>query len=135
MPLVYSTMTGDNVYAEYEPPSESGGANVMKRGILIRGGANVAELNTIINGHNMTPVGRKNEVTQDELEFLLKEPTFQTQMKAGFLKIVERDIKVEKAVEDMEKKDASAPITESDYKDDGKGRMGRMVKPKLGKPE
>lgn len=136
MPFVYSTMTADNIYGDYVPHQESGGASILRGGVLIRGGANVAELNTIINGHNMTPVGRKTEVTQEQLEFLKKDPTFITQMNAGFLKIVERDVKVEKVVADeMEKADASAPITEADYKDDGKGRVGRMVKPKLGKPE
>lgn len=81
--------------------------------ITIKGGANVADKRTIL-----TPRGVSTEVTDEQVEMLKKHPIFREHLKGGYVTIVETKYReeAEKVVDDMAKKDGSAPKTPADYK-------------------
>lgn len=133
MPFVYSTLTADTEYTDYHP-SESG-ARDKERMIRIKGGANVAQPLNLLMDKNLTPVGNKTKVTDEELAFLRTQAVFILHEKNGFVKVVDslKPTKVEIVARDMEEKDASAPFTEADYDINNKKARGTGNVPKTGK--
>lgn len=103
MPYVYSTATSSIRYSEYKTAKD---VNTIVRSVTIAGGANVA------NKHLITPLGVATRVTDDELEFLMKDLSFKKHLERGFMKIekTKKDPEVVVA-KGMELRDASAPET------------------------
>ena len=131
MPYIYSTSTADiniNLFAP-APPSEkdTGKARTILKTILIKGGANVLTRKTIA-----TPLGASTKVTDDELESLQKNPIFNKMVKNGFFHVDKKNIKVEKAVKDLNAKDKSAPKVASDFPGDSEGNLKPIVKNDVG---
>jgi len=105
MHYVYSTLTCDNLYVDYE---KSGNLNVKSGQVLIKGGANVA---TEGMRNAITPHGAVTQVDDDQLELLKKNVHFNDHVERGFIKVDEAKISfekaertVEKSVKDMSKK-------------------------------
>lgn len=118
MPFVYSTLSQTNDYTFYRQGGESH-LKVATRKITIKGGANVAAKFLMApNGQPVgTPVGVMTEVTDEELEALESHPVFKEHKANKFISVIlGKEEKVEKVVEDMAKKDKSAPRTPSDFK-------------------
>ena len=111
---VYSTLTADNTYAGYKPMQEGQQINIREHAVFIKGGANVA------NNNFITPLGVSTEISEEDLAFCLENPVFKMHMDNGFIKIDKKEIKIEKAVSDMQPKDEAAPLTEGDYSTIGK---------------
>jgi hypothetical protein len=112
MPYVYSTATGASTYIEYAPDNDKNkGHAVIVRKVTIKGGHGVATKNLI------TPKGVMTKVTDEELEFLLKDANFQRHMKAGFMNYDKSKVDPEKKATNMAKGDNSAPLTPDDFKE------------------
>lgn len=107
MPFVYSTATCSTTYVVYAENMPNAPHSVSLHKILIKGGANIA------NKHVMTPRGVATEVSDSDLEILMKDQNFLKAMKLGFITVdkgrSEKDI--DKKVKDMQSRDGSAPKT------------------------
>lgn len=105
MPYVYSTLTCNTKYTDYE---KNYNLNVKKNetSVLIKGGANLptAGLRSII-----TPKGVATEVTDKQLEFLENNYHFKQHVEKGFITVDKAKVKPEKVAKDMSAKDNSAP--------------------------
>ncbi len=110
MHYVYSTLSASVSYAIYE--KSGGDLPTRTRAVTIKGGANVADRKTD------TPRGIVTEVTDEDLAVLEASPVFQAHKKNGFIVVVPKEIKIEKAVADMVEKDKSAPLTPDDFVSD-----------------
>lgn len=100
---VYSTASCDNQYAHYE---ETGGQlPALKFVVKVAGKANITDK------HFVTPKGVVTELQDWEAEFLERDPTFQQQVEAGFMKLEKRKKDPEKVAEEMTKRDRSAPVS------------------------
>lgn len=106
--FIYSTLTASVNYTTYLP----GGADikVKDRHVNVKGGAN----NVILNTFN-SPDGIVTEVSNEDMDFLLQHPVFQMHIKNGFITHKQKEIKIEKAIESMTKKDKSAQKVPADY--------------------
>lgn len=113
MPYVYSTATCSGTYVEYKPDNDKGhGHSVPLKQVTINGGHGVA------TKHLVTPKGVVTKVTDEELEFLLKNQAFQRHMKAGFMSYDNKKVEPEKKAESMNLKgDNSAPLTPADFQE------------------
>jgi hypothetical protein len=115
MPYVYSTSTCAGTYVEYQktPPisenKSSPGYNRAVRKVTINGGHGVA------TKHLFTPKGVVTQVSDDDLEFLLKNSSFQRHVAAGFLTYDKKKVEPEKKSASMAEKDGSAPLTPKDF--------------------
>lgn len=115
MPYVYSTMTCDVEFRLYKKNSSKDLSQVEKDSkgkpikVLIKGGNGVA--NKVL----YTPKGAVTEVTEEQLEMLKNDLTFQRREKRGFISYDKKEVKPEKKAKDMAEKDASAPITPEDF--------------------
>lgn len=118
MPYIASTMSSSVTYAEYG--NSDSGANHIVRKVHVKGGAHVANNKIIHDGRIHTPNGVVTSVSDDELDFLKKQPLFQTHEKNGFIKIMSSNTAPDKAAKDMEKKDSGAQNVDDDYKKGGK---------------
>ena len=107
MPYVYSTLTADNQYTAYSKGGD--GQPLAERAVLIKGGSNVADPNTLL-----TPYGVPTKVTDDELEFLETIPAFRQHRDAGFLAVSKDKVEAEVVAADMTLRDGSAPLTPED---------------------
>jgi len=65
--------------------------------------------------HLFTPKGVVTQVSDDDLEFLLQNKSFQRHMKAGFLTYDKKKIEPERKSANMAQKDGSAPMTPKDF--------------------
>lgn len=104
MHTVFSTMSASVRYIQWLK-----GPDLPTKGmeVTIKGGANVIDA-----VHINTPRGVATQVTDEELAFLMTDPTFLSDMKNGFLEVVKgKSNAVDKAVKDMQPADKSAPIT------------------------
>lgn len=113
---VASTLAAPTQYTGWR---ESGANDVpqIEHAVRIEGGAGVA------NKHFITPHGVVTEVTDEDAEFLRAHPMFQFHQKGGYVTILERKPEDADAVAaDMNGKDPSAPVTESDYQNDPKNK-------------
>lgn len=129
MPFVYSTTTCDGTYIEYKPDlNKNQGFSEAIRKVTIKGGHGVA------TRHLVTPKGVVTEVTQDDLDFLLKNASFQKHMEAGFISYDNSRVEPEKRAADMAQADGSAPLTPADFveSDDG-SKSSRIYKGKARK--
>jgi len=126
--FVYTTLSGSVDYVNHK-----GGANDLplpvmvdgRPGVLIQGGHGVVK-----RGRNLiTPLGVSTEVTDAQLTYLQENPIFQLHEKNKFITVLQRDVSPEKVAADLEPKDASAPLTPSDFVNQPDGA------PKLMDPE
>jgi hypothetical protein len=116
MQYVYSTATCSTVYAQYEPPisgkdndGSSDGFNKIVKKVTIQGGNGVA------TKHLFTPFGVMTPVSDDEMEFLLKDKNFQRHVKNGFISYDKKKVDPEKKAKNMKDKDGSFPLTPKDF--------------------
>ena len=107
---VFSTLANDQLYTNWT----AGGGDVPIKGhaVLIKGGTGVA------NDRLITPLGVSTEITDYDLEELEKNPSFKDHEKNGFIVVKAKKAEAEKVAADMNLKDESAPLTESDYSDE-----------------
>jgi hypothetical protein len=115
MAFILSSLTNDTKYCFWEKKAEN--LVVVKKEILIKGGANVADKKTLV-----TPNGASTEVSDEELALLKENPSFKRHLERGFVKIVETDnkYKAKEESEKLDKKDGSAQLTPEVYKKRGK---------------
>lgn len=100
--VVYSTLSADTAYTSYVTKDS---IHVVDKQVTIQGGAKVA------NKHLVTSKGFATHVSDADLAHLEANPTFQLHKKNGFIHIEKKEVKIEKAIENMEQTDKSAPIT------------------------
>ncbi len=134
MPFVASTMTSDvvyHLYSDHAKGQNSIATQTKKRSILIKGQAGVAQKEK--SGRLWTPDGTMNHVSEDDLELLKKDGTFQTHLKFGAVKIIAAKASIEKVAKDMPKDTKSGPLTEKDYKPGGRATIPDHMKPGQGK--
>ena len=110
--FIYSTLSSNIYYPTYRVRANPNQAtpNKVKSGVLLYGGANVANKNFV------TPEGVVTEVSDEQLEELMNNEAFNRHLKRGFFSIQKKEVKIEKAVKDLKKKDKIAPITPEDLK-------------------
>lgn len=113
MPFVFSTLTGSQLYTKWTKNPD--GANLEGPSVLIKGGHGLMDNRTLI-----TPLGVVTEVSNEELEILNSIPDFQDHVKAGFLIVQDKNSDPEKVAADMQHRDESAQLTESDFKANGR---------------
>lgn len=140
MPFVYSTLTCDNKYPLYKDVKI--GDRTVKRAIpgsfvTIKGGANVAVSphKMFVDPHGMpihTPQVGVTHVTEAQLEILKQNFSFNRQVAAKFIMIVEEELKPEQARQELTPKDGSAPKTPADYNNKVKrSKNGKQVEIEL----
>ena len=101
---IYSTLTNDMLYTTWDK-REGLNFNEINKQIFIKGGTGVA------TKHLVTEFGIKTEVSDEDLEHLESNPTFQLHKANGFIKILKRKVEPEKAIVDMSLQDESRPLT------------------------
>lgn len=106
---VFSTLANNQMYQEWV--KGGGDIPVKGRGVLIKGGAGVANRNLI------TPLGVATEVSDEELQLLEANDVFQTHKALGFIVVRQKSADVEKVAADMNRTDKSAPLTEASFPD------------------
>lgn len=112
MPYVFSKITNDTVYADYAY-NPGGGLPTITKQVKIKGGANRADK------HIITPQGVMTEVTDEELEFLLKNDGFQRHVERGFITHKAYKADADKVAKDMAERDNSSPLTPQDFTEEG----------------
>jgi hypothetical protein len=114
---VYSTATCPICYVKYKPLTESekslrgaasGHSEILKK-VTIKGGHGV---NTKIL---VTPKGVVTQVSDEDMEFLLKNESFQRHLKSGYMDYDKKKIDPEKKAKNMAEKDGSAPLTPKQF--------------------
>lgn len=133
MHYVYSTGTCSAYYCLYENNPNRNVA-VIKKKVLIHGGHGVAS-NQVVGKNIFTPRGVVTQVSDDDMEFLLQNKTFQRHVEAGFICYDKKEISPEKKAANMSKGDKSAPLTpESFIEGDNSTKEAKIYK-KPGAPE
>ena len=119
MPFVYSTCANSGTYCEYEPSTadnKNRGHHVARKKVTIRGGHGVAQQQKGAGfGGIYTPMGVATEVSDEDLEFLLQNKSFQRHVASGHITYDKKKIEPEKKVQNMAEKDGSAPLTPKDF--------------------
>ncbi len=111
---VFSTITNTTCYCHYETSPHH--MPVLKKKVEIRGGHGVnAAHNPKQKTNFYTPKGIVTAVSDEDMDFLLSNESFQRHIKSGFITYDKRDVNPEKKVINMNKKDGSAPLTPEDY--------------------
>lgn len=110
MPFVYSTLTCDNIFPVYQPNRDPHAMPVIQHKILIKGGHGVKKVKEL-----HTPYGVRTEVSESDLELLMKDINFKKQIAAGFITVDNKKVAPEKKAIDMKEKDGSAPLTPKDF--------------------
>lgn len=95
------------IYPIYADAGNRSQAATIIKTIRIKGGANVRNKYTLA-----TPTGVVTEVSDEDLALLQKDPAFKIHVAKGFMKVMSTE-KVD--VSDMEKKDRSAQLTDSEH--------------------
>ena len=111
---IYSTLTNDVNYGiyDYDTPTAAGHRNArLVRGILIKGGTNVAIPVKRRGGEPETPIGVRTEVSKEDYELLLQDSVFQGHVDRGFIRVEQKKFDPEKAAAKMDLKDLSRPRT------------------------
>lgn len=111
MKYVYSTLTCDNEYADWQ---KAGDQQSIRRTVLVNGGHGV------MNKNFMTPLGVETEVSDEDAQFLLQNDAFKFHMSGGFVRIEDKSFAPEKVIADMTGADNSAQLTPADYEPGGK---------------
>lgn len=83
-------------------------------GVTIRGGANVADARTLV-----TPLGHYTRVTDEELEGLRNDPTFQLHEENHFITVRKSKDDEEVTASDHKTRDAAAPLVPEDLTAEG----------------
>ena len=112
---IFSSLTSDQKYTVYDKPLQKGAPSVVKvvdgkpMEVLIKGGNGVA------NEYVQTPKGVCTEVTDEAYAMLKTCPMFKRHEKRKFITVYEKKTPTETVMQDMERKDGSAPLTNSDF--------------------
>jgi len=124
MKYVYSTLTADQAYTIYE---KGGGDIPSKKGVVIvKGGTGVADKRLI------TPTGAiPTQITDEQHVLLMQNVVFKQHEKNGFV-----TVRTSRKAEDgekvvtsgMESRDASAPLTETDFEEGKAPTTGKTKK-------
>ena len=110
MPYIYSTTTCDGTYVEYKPDvDKTKGVHEVVRKVTIKGGHGVA------TRHLTTPKGVVTQVSEDELEFLLKNQSFQKHLKDGFVSYDNTKVDPAEKAANMAEGDGAAPLVPADF--------------------
>jgi hypothetical protein len=125
MPYVYSTLTCSTDYYDYEPKKldrngndPSGNLNIAIGMVTIKGGANVPKAG--IDGV-FTPRGIATKVTDEQLEFLLRNEHFKEHVAKKFIQVDNEKMKPDKFVRDnLQAKDLAAPKIARDLEEETK---------------
>ena len=121
MPYVYSTSANSGTYCDYEPgtaDNRNRGHHVARKKVTIRGGHGVAQQQKGAGyGGIHTPMGVMTQVTDEEMEFLLQNKSFQRHVAAGYITYDKKKVDPEKRAAEMKPKDGSAPITPKDFEE------------------
>jgi len=112
MPFVYSTLPNGVVYNGYVQTSDTS-VPTVNFSVEILGGAGVADKRIV------TPQGVVTEVDEDQIAFLLDNELFKLHQKNGYLVVRDKRTDVEAVVADMQRGDASSPMTPHDLIGDG----------------
>ena len=111
---VYSKLSCSQNYTIYAPAKEGqqGTPHVKEKSVLINGGANVVDKTALT-----TPQGVVTTINEEQKAVLDACNMCQRHIKAGYIKIEDKNHSVESVVKGMEEKDLSAPITPADHKE------------------
>lgn len=112
MSYVLSTLTAAQDYSFYTKSID--GVQRVEKVIHINGGANVA------NKHFVTKDGVMTELTDEDVGLLESHPVFKLHKENGYVKIFKSEKDESRVLLDMEKADASAPLTPATYEKKGK---------------
>ena len=107
---VFSTLSNDQKYQNW---GKGDGVNIPGEFVMIKGGAGIA-----IDGGQAsiwTPQGRMTEVSDEELRILEANEGFKLHKKLCHIVVQAKKADPEKVAADMNRKDASAPVTSADY--------------------
>lgn len=120
MPYVYSTATNDGTYCLYKKsPTGANAPRVIQKSVTIKGGHGRATPFQNSNfGMVHTPYGVATSVSDEDLQFLLENKSFQRHVEAGFMtydKASKPD--AEKKAKSMAQKDGSSPMSLKDFED------------------
>ena len=107
MPYVFSTLTADQNYQNYELNANN--APIHTSSVMVKGGSGVA------NDRLITPLGVMTQVSDSDYEELKKNSSFLGHEKLGFIVVQKKQSEPEKVASGMQLRDKSAPITPSDY--------------------
>ena len=129
MNYVYSTATCGSIYCLYKEGTDKD-LGVILHKVEIKGGHGVSTPKTCI-----TPRGVVTMVSDEDLEFLMKNDSFIKHMKAGFLTVDKKEVSPEKKIKDMAQKDGSAPLTPADFATGENSSSDTKVYKKKGAPE
>lgn len=112
---VYSKLANDNVFTFWTKPSK-GKVPARKEQILIKGGAGV------VGSKNLeTPLGVVTRVDDAQAEKLRENSSFKKQVEAGFMKIEDNEVEIEKVVDSLtDKRDNADQDTDADFEKEGK---------------
>ena len=117
MPVIYSTLTADQYYILPKPPIQNAKSvtkPVADFAFLVKGGANITDKRLV------TPMGVVTQCTAEELEKLNQIKAFTNHIAGGYIKVEDKERKVEAAAKDMTSKDQSAPNNAEEIKAKGK---------------
>lgn len=130
---IFSTFTNDQAYTNFEPTKAGGGPRNIVSQVIIKGGANRADVRLF------TPKGVMTVVDDQQLEALEQNPLFRKHRDVDH-RIVVRDTEMDPdkcAADDMNPRDGSAPLTPNspEFKrpdtaepvKDKKGFAGRVI--------
>ena len=125
---IFSTLTNDQVYANYKLPVGSRQQRLVaekinsKNGIFIEGGAN---LRKIADRSIVTPKGVMTKVSQDEYKYLCRCAGFVDHFEGGYIAIEAKEHKATDVAKNMKAKDKSAQKTKGDFKDGEAPKVGK----------
>lgn len=127
MKYVYSTLSNDQKYCEWDTSSDA--LNRITYSVTIKGGANVAQpqLLQMVGQPNNTPSVVRTDIKDEDAEFLMKNNQFIMHLKNGFVKIENSKLKDEKALKGMTPRDKSAPRTPASYAHSETDSSGAIV--------
>lgn len=120
MPYVYSTASADTCYTGFVKVTKD--LNQPTKRVLIKGGSNVMD-----KKRTFTPLGVATNVTEEELDWLLKHPLFKKHMDRGFIRITKNKQEPESVVGDMTTRDKSAQLAPGDYSEDKAPKTGSVA--------
>lgn len=126
---IYSTLAADHQFVVRGSAAPGAVQPILKR-ILIRGGSGVANRRTLI-----TPYGVHTQISDDDLEILRKDPSFQRFVARGHLRVESRESLPEIVAQDMAIDVGSAPLTPARYAENAETGEGPapVVKKRRGK--
>ncbi len=113
MNYVYSTLPTDMIYTHWEHAGD-GVPKQLVASVFIKGGAGVAQKPK--PGTDIwTPLGMVTPVSDEDLATIEKDPVFRLHKKNKYITVQQKNSDVEKVAVDMNRRDNSSPMTESDY--------------------